>query len=225
MTRILWTGLLFFLVAGVAGQDRKNPFTSGGGITYSMFKVITGPNDGGYDESYSGGAKAFDLFLWINSDVNARTRIGTEVKYSWKAFDYSSADHAPGGSLYKDYACTVGYLDVTIFPAFRISRKPVMFIDPGICLGTLLHSYGSGESHGWSIAGGEVSNPIDGPVRDDFSQFNFRLAFRYEIEIPLSGKSYLFVLNRYEYTVSHPHFFTISLGLGMGRIFRVNGHE
>lgn len=225
MTRIVWIGLFMFSVSVGAGQDLQKSIRAGGGASYSMFKVITGRQDGGDGETYSGGAKAFDLFLWVNGEVDARTRIGTEVKYSWKAFDYSSADHAPGGSLYKDYACTVGYLDVTIFPAFRISRKPVMFIDPGICLGTLLHSYGSGESHGWSIAGGEVSNPIDGPVRDDFSQFNFRLAFRYEIEIPLSGKSYLLVLNRYEYTVSHPHFFTISLGLGMGRIIGVNEHE
>jgi hypothetical protein len=68
--------------------------------------------------------------------------------------------------------------------------------------------------------GGEFSKKIDGPVREDFSQFNFRLALRYEIEIPLCDNSYLLVLNRYEYTVSHPHFFSISLGVGLGREFR-----
>jgi hypothetical protein len=220
MTRLSWVGLFIIIVAGAAGQDQQNFFRSGGGATYSLFKVITSPYDGGYTESYSGGTKAFDLFLWVTGEVNRNTRVGTEVKYSWKAFDYSADDPGPGGSYYTDYSCTVGYLDVTIFPSFRIVNKPGMYIDPGMCLGALLHSYGSGLNYGWSMNGGEFSEKIDGPVRDDFSQFNFRLALRYEIEIPLSGNLYLLILNRYEYTISHPHFFSISLGVGLGREFR-----
>jgi hypothetical protein len=220
MTRISWVGLFIIIVSGAAGQDQQNSFRSGGGASYSLFKVITSPYKGGYWESYSGGTKAFDLFLWVTGEVNRNTRVGTEVKYSWKAFDYSSDDPGLGGSYHTDYSCTVGYLDLTIFPSFRIVKKPGMYIDPGMCLGALLHSHGSGLNYGWTMNGGEFSEKIDGPVRDDFSQFNFRLALRYEIEIPLCDNSYLLVLNRYEYTVSHPHFFSISLGVGLGRVFR-----
>jgi hypothetical protein len=220
MSRISCIGLLVIIVSGAAGQVQQNAIKSGGGVSYSMFRVITGPDDGSYAESSSGGAKAFDLYLWTIGEVNKNTRVGTEVKYSWKAFDYSSDDPGLGGSYHTDYSCTVGYLDLTIFPSFRIVKKPGMYIDPGMCLGALLHSHGSGLNYGWTMTGGEFSKKIDGPVRDDFSQFNFRLALRYEIEIPLSGNSYLFVLNRYEYTVSHPHFFSISLGVGLGREFR-----
>jgi hypothetical protein len=199
----------------------KGPYQLGAGASYSPFFVWPVPEDGPSTDTYSGCGRGFDIYVFHRFHQKTLIRFTTELKYNWKRFNFSGRDAGHGGGSETSLEYTVGYIDLSFLPLFTIGSEKKLYLSPGICAGALVNTHAAGTIESWVMGGGDTIRYINGTRWDDFSKFVLRFCFRAEFEIPVSEKYQLLVINRYEFTCSEPHFCTISLGVGLGRIFEV----